>query len=45
MILSPVYRWVIVTLVLGVILFLSLNPLRESQFGPSSDEGYYYQYA
>ena len=45
MVLSPVYRWVIFTLVLGVVLFLSLNPLRESQFGPSSDEGYYCKYA
>ena len=45
MVLSPVYRWVILTLVLGVVLFLCLNPLRESQFGPSSDEGYYYKYA
>lgn len=45
MVLSPGYRWVIFTLILGVVLFLSLNPLRESQFSPSSDEGYYCKYA
>ena len=43
--LSPVYRWGIFSLILGVVLFLFLHPLQKFQFGPSSDEGYYCKYA
>ena len=45
MVLSSVYRWVILTFVAGVVLFLSFNPLKESHYAPLSDEGYYYKYA
>jgi 4-amino-4-deoxy-L-arabinose transferase-like glycosyltransferase len=45
MVLSAAYRYIILTLVAGVILFLSLNPLPRSYFGPTADEGYYFRYA
>ena len=45
MILSPIYRLITLALITWVVIFLSLNPLPESHFGKTADEGYYSKYA
>ena len=42
---SAIYRYAILILIAGVIIFLSLNPLSEADFGKRSDEGYSFRYA
>jgi len=45
MVFSAAYRYSILILIAGIILFLSLHPLPGSFFGPKADEGYYYKYS
>ncbi len=44
MILTPLYRCVILALIASIVVFLSLNPTARSCFGKNSDEGYYTRY-
>lgn len=45
MTLSRIDRYLFGFLIAGVVIFLCAHPLKENQFGPQSDEGYYYHYA
>jgi 4-amino-4-deoxy-L-arabinose transferase-like glycosyltransferase len=45
MVLNLFQRCIILLLLLGVVVFMTLHPIRYSVFGPTSDEGYYYKYA
>ena len=44
MTLSLPYRIVLLFLIISSISFLIVNPLKQSQYGIQSDEGYYYSY-